>query len=68
MCMVSIEFSLNCVKNFKLAGLDGAKWHGAKKGKPEAAKALSAANGETEYEKREEVYEANREAITHEIK
>ena len=52
----------------KLAGLDSANWHGAKKGKPEADKALSAANGETEFDKREEVYEANREAITHEIK
>eukprot|EP00092_Neocalanus_flemingeri_P087963 GFUD01111089.1.p1 GENE.GFUD01111089.1~~GFUD01111089.1.p1 ORF type:complete len:578 (+),score=143.83 GFUD01111089.1:34-1767(+) len=49
-------------------GLDGSKWSRAKKAKPEAAVALSSTNAETEFEKREAVFEEHRDELTGEFK
>jgi hypothetical protein len=50
------------------AGLDSQKWHKAKKAKPEAAAKLRATNTETEFEKRESVFEEHRDELTAEFK
>ena len=46
------------------AGIDNSKSNNAKKATPDAAAALSATNTETQYDKREAVYDANRDALT----
>ena len=49
-------------------GVDSSKWYKAKKAKPAAAAALSAANTEVNFEDREAVYEDHRDELTAEFR
>ena len=47
-----------------ILGIDSNKWNLAKKAKPEAAAAISSTNSEGDFDLREAVFEANRDAMT----
>ena len=48
--------------------MDSARWHKAKKAKPDAAAKLKATNSMTEFEERESVFEEHRDELTAEFK
>ena len=65
--MVSLNQSRLTI-DWSSLGVDSSKWYKAKKAKPEAAAALSAANTVQSFEDREAVYEVHRDELTAEFR